>query len=72
MATSAHFLKRSAEKRGVADVNIEEGTEGLTDRHRRPVPSVSGRKIASPGPYFPGTFHSMDAVRKHTLSIGSK
>ena len=30
------------------------------------------KKNSSPGgPYFPGTFHSMDAVRKPTLSIGS-
>ena len=31
------------------------------------------KKKSSPcGPYFSGTFHSMDAVRKYTLSIGSK
>ena len=43
-----------------------------------PTGSVAGsfcirKKMSSPrGPYVPGTFHSMDAVRKHTLSIGSK
>ena len=31
------------------------------------------KKKSSPcGPHFPGTFHSMEAVRKHTLSIGSR
>ena len=31
------------------------------------------KKKSSPcGPYFPGTFHSMDAVRKYILFIGSK
>ena len=42
-----------------------------------PTCSVAGscirNKKSSPcGPYFPATFHFMDAVRKHTLSIGSK
>ena len=31
------------------------------------------KKKSSPcGSSFPGTIHSVDAVRKHTLSIGSK
>ena len=33
---------------------------------------IRKKKSSLCGPYFPGTFLSMDAVRKHTLSIGSK
>ena len=32
---------------------------------------IRKNKSSPCGPYFPGTLHSMDAVRKHTLSIGS-
>ena len=47
----------------------KKGTEGFTDRHRR---QFFLKKSSPCGPYFPSTFHSMDAVRKRSLSIGSK
>ena len=34
-AISEHFLKTSAEKKGGADVSIDERAEGLTGQHRR-------------------------------------
>ena len=62
----------SGEKEG-ADDSTEEGTEGLTQPGIDTGSFSIRKKKSSPcGPYFPGTFHSMDAVGEHTLSIGSK
>ena len=57
---------------GGADVSSKEGAEGLTTRHRRRLLLHLEEKELAMRPLLPGTSHSTDAVRKHTLSIGSK
>ena len=52
---------------------MEEGAEGLTAGHRRRLLLNQEEKVLAMRPVLPWhTFHSMVAVRKHTLSIGSK
>ena len=63
----AHNLEDIRGEEGSTDVSIEEGTEGLTDQHRRRFFCISKKKSWPCGRDFPGTFHSMDAVRKHTI-----
>ena len=63
---------RTSEDKGVRTSAL---TKGLMVTPPGIVASSFGmkKKKSSPcGPHFPGTFHSTDAVRKHTLSIGSK
>ena len=50
------------------DARIDERAESLTVRRNRRLLQTSSPCSLN----FPGTFHSMDAVRKHTLPIGSK
>ena len=47
----------------------EKGAEGLTARW---LFLNQEEKELAMRPVLPGTFHSTDAVRKHTLSVGSK
>ena len=64
---SAHFLRTSAEKRAARMPALKKGLKVS------PTKTVAGsffiikKKRWPCGSYFPGTFHSMDAVRKHTL-----
>ena len=55
-----------------ADVSNDERAEGLTVQHRRRLLLIQEEKELAVRPCFPGTCHSMDVVRKHTLSIGSE
>ena len=77
-AISAHFLRTSAEKkggRGRGGVRMSALKKGLNVSVRGIVAGsffIRKKKSSPCGPYFPGTFHSTDAVRKHTLSVGSK
>ena len=50
----------------------DERAQGLIVRRNRLFLVIRKKKSLPCGPYFPDTFHSMDAVRTHTLSIGSK
>ena len=50
----------------------KKGLKVSLHRHRgRFFPNQEEKELAM-RPYFPGTFHSTDAVRRHTLSHGSK
>ena len=72
-AMSARFLRTSPEKEGGTDVSIEEGTEGLTDRHRRRLLLNQEEKELAMRPVHPWhiPLHGRCAYT-HTLSIGSK
>ena len=66
------LLKDISSEEGGADVSIDAKAESFTVRNRRRLLLTLEEKSSPCGPYLPGTFHSMGAVRKHTLSIGSK
>ena len=68
----AHFLMTSAEKKGVRPPAVKKGLKVSPTRHYRRLILNQEEKELAVRPILPGTFHSMDAVRKHTLSIGSE
>ena len=54
------------------DVSIEEGLKVSPSGIVADSFLIRKKKSSPCGQYFPSTFHSMDVVRKHTVSIGSK
>ena len=69
MAISAHFLRTSAEKKGVRMSAVKKRLK-VSPRGIVAGSFLIKKKKSSPcGPYFPGTFHSMGAVLKYTHTI---
>ena len=66
------LLEEISREEGSTDVGIEERAEGLSARPPCQLLLKHEEKELAMRPVLPGSFHSMDAVREHTRSIGSK